>query len=99
MTDAERCLWQRLRHNQLGAKFRRQHPFGNYILDFVCVERGLVIEIDGGQHALDMVYDQLRTKNLEAAGYAVLRFWNNEVLNETDAVIEAIWQWLNPSPP
>ena len=99
LTDAERKLWHRLRGEQLGVKFRRQYPFENCILDFVCVERRLVIEVDGAQHADDQDYDQKRTERLRAAGFTVLRYWNNEVLNETDAVVQAIWGALNPSPP
>ncbi|MGN6703960.1 MAG: endonuclease domain-containing protein [Burkholderiaceae bacterium] len=99
MTDAERALWQRLRSEQLGVKFRRQHPFGNYILDFACLERRLVIEVDGSQHADDSEYDEARTRKLNAAGFRVLRFWNNEVLQQTDAVVQSIWDALNPSPP
>ena len=99
LTDAERKLWHRLRGEQLGVKFRRQHPFETYILDLVCVERRLVIEVDGSQHADDQDYDQKRTERLRMAGFTVLRFWNNEVLNETDAVVQSIWSVLNPSPP
>lgn len=99
MTESERALWQRLRGEQLGAKFRRQHPFENYVLDFVCLDRRLVIEVDGSQHAEDQIYDRNRTSRLHAAGFTVLRFWNNEVLNETDAVVQVIWDALNPSPP
>jgi len=91
MTDAEQCLWQGLRGRQLtGCKFRRQHPFLDYILDFVCLERSLVVEVDGGQH-LDSEKDHVRDQRLAAAGFRVLRFWNNHVLQETDAVLEAIW--------
>ena len=99
MTDAERCLWRRLRGEQLGVKFRRQHAFENYVLDFVCMDRRLVVEVDGSQHADDIAHDEIRTERLIAAGFKVLRFWNNEVLNETDAVIQVIWDALNPSPP
>ena len=90
MTDAERKLWQNLRGNQLGVKFRRQHPFENYILDFVCLPLGLVIEVDGGQHMEQAEHDAKRTAMLEGAGFRVFRFWNNQVLNELDAVLEAI---------
>ncbi len=82
-----------------GFKFRRQHPFGDYILDFVCLEAGLVIEVDGGQHGEKMKEDAARTANLAAAGFRVLRFWNNEVLHEIEAVKESIWRALQtPSP-
>jgi very-short-patch-repair endonuclease len=97
-TDAERKLWHRLRGQQLGPKFRRQHPFENYVLDFVCLEHRLVIEVDGSQHAEDQKYDNERTEKLRASGFTVLRFWNNEVLNQTDAVVEAVWSALHPSP-
>jgi very-short-patch-repair endonuclease len=102
MTDAEFALWKRLRGCQLnGCKFRRQHPFGDFILDFVCLESKLVIEVDGGQHngsAQDLDRDQV----LENAGYRVMRFWNNQVLNEIESVVESIWLELerlnHPSP-
>ncbi|GAB3548049.1 hypothetical protein GCM10027343_28050 [Noviherbaspirillum agri] len=80
-------------------KFRRQHPFENFVLDFVCLERNLVIEIDGSQHVESAQYDQKRTAILAVAGFKVLRFWNNEVLSETETVVQAIWDALNPSPP
>ncbi|HJR72379.1 MAG TPA: DUF559 domain-containing protein [Luteimonas sp.] len=103
-TDAERELWQRLRGRQLeGMKFRRQHPFGDYILDLVCLERKTVIELDGGQHAEAVAYDNERTRNLEKSGFVVLRFWNNEVFENMDGVLDVIWRTLreraNPSPP
>lgn len=90
MTDAERKLWYRLRSNQLGVKFRRQHPFENFILDFVCLQVGLVVEVDGGQHVEQAEYDAQRTAALEKAGFRVLRFWNNQVMNELDSVVEVI---------
>ena len=91
MTDAERCLWSVLRYGQMGCKFRRQHPFESYILDFVCLEQRLVIEVDGGQHTSDMAYDAERTALLQRAGFRVLRFWNNDVLTGLDSVKEQIW--------
>ena len=98
MTDAEQRLWRRLRGRQLaGCKFRRQHPFLHYILDFVCLEKSLVVEVDGGQH-LDNANDRLRDRCLAAAGFHVLRFWNNQVLQETDAVLEVILAALNAGP-
>lgn len=90
MTDAEHKLWYRLRANQLGLKFRRQHPFENYILDFVCLPIKLVVEVDGGQHLEQVEYDARRAAFLEAAGFRILRFWNNQVLAEIDTVVEAI---------
>ena len=106
MTDAERVMWSRLRSCQLnGHKFRRQHPFGDFILDFVCLEVKLVIEIDGGQHN-DSTQDVVRDQVLENSGFRVMRFWNNQVLNEIESVVEAIWLELEeyqltppPSPP
>ena len=90
-TDAEKALWRLLRNRQLGGhKFRRQAPLGRYIVDFLCFERKLVVEIDGGQHQVRAAADRERTKWLESQGYRVIRFWNNEVLVETDAVREAI---------
>jgi len=72
-------------------QFRRQHPFGDYILDFVCLENKLVIEVDGGQHGQQAEYDENRTQKLQAAGFRVLRFWDNEVLKEKESVREKIW--------
>jgi very-short-patch-repair endonuclease len=80
-----------------GFKFRRQHPFGDYILDFVCLEARLVIELDGGQHAERNAKDGFRTSLLERAGFRVLRFWNHEVLQEMEVVKESIWRAL-PTP-
>ena len=92
MTDAEQALWHILRGRQVsGFKFRRQHPFGDYILDFVCLENRLVIEVDGGQHADQKENDEVRTQRLQQGGFHVVRFWNNEVLREIDAVKEKIW--------
>ncbi|MGB7649809.1 MAG: endonuclease domain-containing protein [Gallionella sp.] len=94
MTDAELRLWQRLRSRQLaGCKFRRQHPYMDFVLDFVCLEKCLIVEVDGGQH-LDNERDQERDRRLQEAGFQVLRFWNNQVLQETDAVVEVIWTVL-----
>lgn len=96
MTDAERRLWSRLRNDMTGFNFRRQHRLGVYIVDFVCLERRLVVEVDGGQHnePEGLVHDVRRTKWLNDDGYEVLRFWNNEVLAATDDVVETIWQAL-----
>jgi very-short-patch-repair endonuclease len=94
MTDAEKRLWQRLRGRQMaGFKFRRQHPFMDFVLDFVCLETRLVVEVDGSQHQ-DNLRDRARDQRLHEAGFRVLRFWNNQVLEETDAVVEAIWAAL-----
>ena len=92
MTEAERTLWHILRNRQISnLKFRRQHPFGDYILDFVCLESKLVIEVDGGQHAEHAEYDEFRTQRLQTAGFRILRFWNNEVLQNIEAVKVKIW--------
>lgn len=91
MTDAERHLWQRLRSKQLhGIKFRRQQSIGEYIVDFVSFKQRLVIELDGGQHALQEDYDAVRSAFLQKQGYRVLRFWNHDVLQQTEAVLESI---------
>ena len=102
-TEAEKRLWQAVRDRRLGGdKFRRQHPVGPYIADFVCTEKGLIIELDGGQHAERKVYDAERTRYLEETGYTVIRFWNNEVLQNTEGVLETILRELSqmdtPSP-
>ena len=94
-TDAEALLWSRLRARQLSnLKFRRQHPIGHYFADFACVEIGLVIELDGGQHAEDVALhrDQTRSDDMAALGFQTLRFWNNDVLLQTEAVLEKILQ-------
>ena len=97
MTDAERLLWRHLRRKQLGYGFRRQMPFGRYIVDFVCFDRRLIIEVDGEHHADQVAYDTARTQWLESYGFRVLRFWNSEVLRQTQGVIEAIVQALRPT--
>jgi very-short-patch-repair endonuclease len=100
MTDAERRLWRSLQRRQLdGLKFRRQHPFGDYVIDFVCLEAKLAVEVDGGQHAEDEIKDAVRTKYLERAGFRVLRFWNHDVLRDTESVVEAILAALADSTP
>jgi very-short-patch-repair endonuclease len=93
LTDAESLLWHRLRNRQLlDLKFRRQRPIGRYIADFACLEIGLVIELDGGQHAERVAHDEARAEEMKRLGFRTLRFWNNEVLNETEAVMEKIRQ-------
>ena len=90
-TDAERRLWSRIRLKQLGGfRFRRQQPIGTYIVDFFCPEASLIIEIDGGQHDASAGRDALRTRWLEERGYKVVRFWNNEVLENIDGVLSVI---------
>jgi very-short-patch-repair endonuclease len=90
LTDAERRLWKYLRRKQLdGHRFRRQMPIGPYYVDFLCLERRLVIEVDG-RHADRQTEDTKRTVWLESQGFRVLRCWNNEVLQNFDGVVEAI---------
>jgi very-short-patch-repair endonuclease len=90
-TDAERLLWQHLRARQLdGLKFRRQQPIGKAVVDFVCFERKVIVELDGGQHALQEKEDKEREARLLASGFMVLRFWNTEVLRNVDGVLEEI---------
>ena len=96
MTDTERLLWQHLRNRELGGyKFRRQRPVGPYIVDFVCLEKKLVVEVDGGQHAGQLELDAKRSDYLKEKGYRVLRFWNNEVLKETESVLTVILSSLD----
>jgi very-short-patch-repair endonuclease len=84
-TAAERVLWRHLRLRQLdGYKFRRQQPLGPYIADFVCFEKCLIIELDGGQHSERVVYDTERTTWLQARGYRVLRFWNHQIFRDIE---------------
>ena len=107
MTEAERLLWSRLRDRRLGGlKFRRQVPLGPYIVDFLCPEKRVIVEIDGGQHNLpdERCRDLERTRFLEAKGYKILRFWNNEVLGNLEGVLTVILaacqgQDRSPSPP
>ncbi len=88
MTAAETHLWQRLRTRQVcGKKFRRQHPVRKYILDFACIEAKLAIEVDGSQHFELQYQDHQRTAWLEVQGWKVLRFWNNEVLQNVEGVL------------
>lgn len=107
-TDAERSLWQKLRNRELaGWKFRRQHSIGPFIVDFVCIEKKLILEVDGGQHAENTDSDAKREEFLKENGYKVLRFWNNTVLQESESVLNAILLSLQedrtpsprPSPP
>jgi very-short-patch-repair endonuclease len=89
LTDAERRLWSKLRRRQLdGFRFRRQVPLGPYFVDFLCIEERLIIEVDGGQHAVEQAADAKRTAWLEGEGFRVVRFWNNDVLANADGVIE-----------
>jgi len=91
MTEAERALWRHLRLRQIsGYKFRRQQPIGKYIVDFVCFEKKLIIEVDGGYHADQLGYDAKRSEWLEKEGFRILRFWDNQVLEEVGSVKEVI---------
>ena len=100
LTDAEQVLWRYLRNRHLsGFKFRRQHEIDRYIVDFVCTEALLIVELDGGQHADQVNYDERRTQQLEAMGYRALRFWNNDVLVNIDSVLEVVMEALaSPAP-
>jgi very-short-patch-repair endonuclease len=94
LTDAERRMWSALRDRRLSKyKFRRQHPLGDFIVDFACTEYQLVIEVDGGQHS-ESAADTTRTAWLKSQGWRVLRFWNNDVLSNTDGVVETILRVL-----
>ena len=98
-TEAEQRLWYHLRaHRFMGLKFKRQKPMGRYIVDFVCVERRLIIELDGGQHAGQVADDQQRDAWLHNKGYTVLRFWNNEIMQQLEAVLEQIRHTISLSP-
>ena len=98
-TDVERRLWYALRERLIGWKFRRQHPIGGRIADFACPRAKLVIELDGSQHASRELADHRRTAELIRHGYRVLRFWNNDVLDNLDGVLEAIRLTLGNAPP
>ena len=99
LTDAESLLWYRLRAGRLdGWKFRRQVPLGSYVVDFICQGAALVIEIDGGQHAERIQHDAERTRWLQDRGYRVLRFWNTDVMENLEGVLQAIYDALPPSP-
>ena len=100
-TETERLLWRFLRNRQIeGVKFRRQQPIEAYIVDFVSFDKKIVIELDGGQHGENGLYDRQRDACLQANGFVVLRFWNNEVRENTEGVLEAIrTQCLNANSP
>jgi len=97
LTPAERKLWAYLRNDQLGVNFRRQHAIGRYIPDFVCIKKKLIIELDGGQHLEQAEYDAQRTRELEAQGYRVIRFWNREVMQDMNHVIAVLQTALQDS--
>ncbi|HMN11910.1 MAG TPA: DUF559 domain-containing protein [Bellilinea sp.] len=97
-TNAERLLWRQLKVKQVrGVQFRRQHPIEPYIVDFCAIRQRLVIELDGGQHNENAAADETRTKFLESRGYRVLRFWNYEVFQQLDAVLQVIYDSLGES--
>ncbi len=101
MTKAETLLWSRLRNRGLeGFRFRRQHPIGNYVVDFVCEGERLVVELDGGQHATRNLANEARTHWLQQQGYRVIRFWNNDVLQNLEGVLAMLQAALprGPSP-
>ena len=102
-TDAERLLWFRMRDRRLdGLKFKRQMPIYRYVVDFCCSEARLIVELDGGQHNVRKEADAVRTKKLEELGYLVLRFWNNDVFDNIDGVLETIVSTAkqdSPEPP
>ena len=99
-TEAEKLLWSRLRARQLdGLKFRRQQPIGNHVVDFVCLEKGVIVEVDGSQHAVEKAKDEKRDKWFEDEGFKVLRFWDNEVLTNIDGVLEVIRENCLDHPP
>ena len=99
LTDAEKKLWQAIRYRQLkGARFRRQVPLGNFIVDFACLESRLILEIDGGQHN-ESNSDIRRDEWLKLSGFHVLRFWNNDVLGNLPGVLETIARALRTAPP
>ena len=99
MTKQEFKLWNILKSNQLGFKFRRQHPVGDFITDFCCLEKKLVIELDGGQHIEQEDYDKQRTAFLNSCGFKVIRFWNNEFMKNIDGCAEFIIDCLNDKTP
>ena len=89
-TPAERKLWANIRNDQLTVNFRRQHAIGSFIPDFVCIQKKLIIELDGSQHLEQEEYDQERTKYFGSQGYKVIRFWNNQIMNDINGVIKSI---------
>ena len=98
-TEAEQRLWYHLRaHRFMGIKFKRQKPLGHFIVDFVCMERWLIIELDGGQHSEEVAYDQRRDAWLHSQGFRILRFWNNDVMQQLERVLEQIRITLSPDP-
>jgi len=100
-TPAEYFFWSHIRCRQVaGFKFRRQFPLGEYVVDFICLDKKLIVELDGGQHNTDESehYDARRTKWLNEKGYRVVRFWNNDVMNNMEGVMERLFEVLSPPP-
>jgi adenine-specific DNA-methyltransferase len=99
-TDAEKALWRLLRaHSLAGFKFRRQHPVAGYIADFVCLEKRVIIELDGGQHADQTAFDQAREAKLRALGFHTIRIWDNQLLEEREAAAMVILEALTAPHP
>jgi crossover junction endodeoxyribonuclease RuvC len=98
-TEAEKRIWRLLRSRRIGAKFRRQQTIEGYVVDFICFEHRLIIEIDGGQHADVDEYEARRTQCLDANGFRILRFWNNEVIENIEGVFERIVEALRSAAP
>ncbi|RSU73627.1 endonuclease domain-containing protein [Sphingomonas sp. S-NIH.Pt3_0716] len=97
-TEAEKRLWRALREQLPTVKFRRQVPHGAYVADFLCFSGKLVVEVDGASHAESAEQDAVRTRYFETQGYHVLRFWNHEVMENTEGVVAVIAARLSPSP-
>jgi lysyl-tRNA synthetase class 2 len=98
-TDAERVLWFRLRDRRLaGLKFKRQVPIDRFVVDFLCADAKLIVELDGGQHDQDRERDANRTRVLEAMGYLVLRYWNHDVMRNTDGVLQDLLNTIDRQP-
>ena len=98
MTDQERKLWELIKNRQFfNYRFLRQYPIGSYIVDFICREKKIIIEIDGGQHnqTNDIIYDKTRTHYLNTKGYTVIRFWNNEIDNNIEGVYLKLKEYFN----
>ena len=96
MTEAESKLWTQLRAHRMGdVHFRNQHAIGNYIVDFRAPRKKLIIELDGSQHLDQKEYDEARAAFLKSKGYRIMRFWNNDVLNNIDSVLRVIYEALN----